>query len=247
MTERLQKVLARAGIASRRASERLIREGRVQVNGQVVTEMGVKVDPDTDAIRVDGKRLTPVGGPRAYWALHKPSGVVTTMADPEGRPTVKDLLPRSRTRLFPVGRLDYDSEGLLLLTDDGGLARALMHPRTGVVKTYRVKVRGRPTRETLRRLEQGIVLDGRATLPAEVRVVRDAPNAWIEVRIVEGKNRQIRRMLEAVGHPVQRLRRTAYAGIVLGTLRPGESRPLSDAEIERLRRATENPRSPLIR
>lgn len=240
MSVRLQKVLAAAGVASRRAAERLILEGRVEVNGRTVREMGVRVDPEADAIRVDGRRLTIRRAAPTYFALHKPSGVVTTLSDPEGRTTVKDLLPRVRARLFPVGRLDYDSEGLLLLTDDGPLARDLMHPRTGVPKTYLAKVRGRPAPEVLDRLESGIVLDGRKTLPARVRIVRDAPNAWVEVRIVEGRNRQVRRMLEAVGHPVQRLRRTAYGGVLLGSLPRGETRRLTPAEVERLRRTVES-------
>ncbi len=239
MKVRLQKVLAAAGVASRRAAERLIREGRVEVNGRVVREMGTKVDPRADAVRVNGRRLTIRPAAPCYFMLHKPRGVVTTLSDPEGRPTVRELLPRVRTRLFPVGRLDYDTEGLLLLTDDGFLARDLMHPRTGVLKTYLAKVRGRPTREALDRLESGIMLDGRRTLPARARLVRDAPNAWVEIRIVEGRNRQVRRMLEAVGHPVQRLRRTGYAGILLGNLPQGQSRHLTPAEVERLRRAVE--------
>lgn len=235
MTERLQKVVAAAGIASRRGAERLILEGRVEVNGRTVTVLGTKVDPERDAVRVDGRRIRPSGGPRAYFALHKPRGVVTTLADPEGRPSLKDFLPRGRRRLFPVGRLDYDSDGLLLLTDDGELAKDLMRPASGVVKTYRIKVRGRPSREALSRLERGIPLDGRPTRPAEVRVVRQADNAWLEIRVVEGRNRQVRRMLEAVGHPVLRLRRTAYGGIGLGRLRAGESRPLTPEEVARLR------------
>lgn len=240
MNVRLQKVLAGAGVASRRAAERLILEGRVEVNGRTVREMGVRVDPQADAIRVDGRRLAIRPAVPTYFALHKPRGVVTTLADPEGRPTVKDLLPRVRARLFPVGRLDYDSEGLLLLTDDGALARDLMHPRTGVPKTYLAKVRGRPSPEALDRLERGIVLDGRRTLPARARIVRDAVNAWVEVRIVEGRNRQVRRMLEVVGHPVQRLRRTGYGGVLLGSLSPGESRRLTPAEVDRLHRTVES-------
>jgi pseudouridine synthase len=247
LSVRLQKVLAAAGIASRRAAERLMLEGRVEVNGRVVREMGVRVDPEGDAIRVDGKRIVIRPTAPTYWALHKPRGVVTTLSDPEGRPTVKDLLPRLRSRLFPVGRLDYDSEGLLLLTDDGALARDLMHPRSAVSKTYLAKVRGRPAAEALARLESGIVLDGRKTRPARVRIARDAPNAWVEIRIVEGRNRQVRRMLEAVGHPVQRLRRTGYAGVLLGSLAPGESRRLTAPEVERLRRAVEPASSPPAR
>ncbi len=246
MTERLQKVLAAAGIASRRGAERLILEGHVEVNGRTVTLLGTKVDPERDAVRVDGRRIRPAGGTRAYYALHKPRGVVTTLADPEGRPSLRDFLPRGRRRLFPVGRLDYDSDGLLLLTDDGELAKDLMRPASGVVKTYRIKVRGRPSPEAVARLERGIPLDGRPTLPAEVRVVRQAENSWLEIRVVEGRNRQVRRMLEAVGHPVLRLRRTAYGGIGLGRLAPGECRPLTPAEVARLREgiAAGGPKAP---
>ena len=234
--ERLQKVLAHAGIASRRAAERLIREGRVVVNGEVVTEMGRRVDPTRDVVKVHGKRLPgrPIGN--TYLMLHKPRGVVTTLADPEGRPTVRDFIPRGVGRLYPVGRLDFDSEGLLLLTNDGEMARDLMHPRSGVSKTYHAKVRGRPGPETLRALRTGVPVAGRPTLPARARVVRPGDNPWIEITVVEGRNRQVRRMLEAVGHPVVRLRRVAYGGLTLGALAPGAVRALDPREVERLRR-----------
>jgi 23S rRNA pseudouridine2605 synthase len=241
VSERLQKVLAHAGVASRRAAERLILEGRVTVNGAIVRELGTKVDPDRDAIKLDGKR---VGAPpsRATWLLlHKPRGVVTTLSDPEGRPTVRDFLGGITTRVYPVGRLDYASEGLLLLTDDGALARDLMHPSSGVTKTYLAKVRGMPPPETLRRLARGVPLDGRRTGPATVRVTRPGDNAWIEITIAEGKNRQVRRMLQAVGHPVQRLRRIRYGGIELGRLPVGTVRALTDAEVARLRKAAGGP------
>ena len=237
MSERLQKTLAHAGIASRRASERLIAEGRVTVNGRVVTDLGTKVDPSEDAIKVDGRRVAAAPARKTYVALHKPRGVVTTMSDPEGRPTVASLIRGIRTRIYPVGRLDYDSEGLLLLTDDGDLARDLMHPRSGVEKRYVAKVRGRPDPEALRRLARGVPLDGRRTGPARVRLVRPGENAWLEIVIAEGRNRQVRRMLQAVGHPVQKLRRTAYGGVELGTLEPGAYRALTPAEIRKLRRA----------
>jgi pseudouridine synthase len=239
MTERLQKVLAHAGIASRRASERLIVEGRVTVNGAIIAELGAKVDPDRDAIKVDGKRVGTPPAHRTYLALHKPRGVVTTMSDPEGRPTVKDLLRGVKARVYPVGRLDFDSEGLLLLTDDGGLARDLMHPSSGVEKTYVVKVKGQPTPEVLTRLSRGIPLDGRRTGPAKVRLIRRGDNAWLEITIGEGRNRQVRRMLQAVGHPVQRLRRVSYGGVLIGRLAVGGCRPLSAAEVSLLRRATQ--------
>jgi len=237
MSERLQKVLAHAGISSRRAAERLIVEGRVSVNGAVVTELGTKVDPVRDAIKVDGKRVGAPPSGRTYLALHKPRGVVTTLSDPEGRPTVKDFLRGIKARVYPVGRLDYHSEGLLILTDDGALARNLMHPSRGVEKTYLAKVKGQPDPEVLVRLSRGIPLDGKRTGPAKVRVVRRGDNAWIEITIGEGRNRQVRRMFQAVGHPVQRLRRMGYGGVVLGRLPVGTLRPLSEAEVAELSRA----------
>ena len=243
MSERLQKVLAHAGIASRRAAERLIVAGRVTVNGTVVSELGTKVNPDRDAIKVDGKRLHAPPARPTYLAFHKPRGVVTTLSDPEGRPTVRDFLGGVRVRVYPVGRLDFDSEGLLLLTDDGALARDLMHPSSGVEKTYRAKVRGFPDPPTLDRLSRGVHLDGRRTGRAEVRVVKAGDNPWIEIGITEGRNRQVRRMLQVVGHPVQRLRRIRYGGVDLGRLPPGGLRPLRPAEVERLRRAVRTRRS----
>ena len=243
MTERLQKVLAHAGIASRRAAERLMLAGRVTVNGQVATELGTKVDPERDAIKVDGKRLGAPPSRRTYLAFHKPRGVVTTLSDPEGRPTVRDYLRGVRARVFPVGRLDYDSEGLLLLTDDGPLARDLMHPSRGVEKTYAVKVKGQPDNEVIIRLRRGVSVDGRRTGPAQVRIVRRGDNAWLQVTIAEGRNRQVRKMLQAVGHPVQRLRRIRYGAVELGALPAGALRTLTEAEIAQLRRSTQGPAS----
>jgi 23S rRNA pseudouridine2605 synthase len=246
MTERLQKVLAHAGVSSRRAAERLIIEGRVTVNGAIVAELGTKVDPDRDAIKVDGKRVAAPPSGHTYLAMNKPRGVVTTLADPEGRPTVKDYLRGVKARVYPVGRLDFHSEGLLLLTDDGALARDLMHPSRGVEKVYLVKVKGQPTADVLLRLCRGVPLDGKRTGPAKARVVRRGDNAWIEMTIGEGRNRQVRRMFQAVGHPVQRLRRLAYGGVGLGRLPIGHLRVLSDAEVFELSRAagrvTERPR-----
>ncbi len=235
--ERLQKSLARAGLASRRSAEKWILDGRVEVNGKVVATLGTRVDPQRDVIRVDGKR---VGQPpeTAVWVLlHKPRGVMTTLSDPERRPTVRDLLPDLRRRVFPVGRLDFNTEGLLLLTDDGALARDLMHPSHGVVKTYHAKVRGTPDGSVLDRLRRGILIDGKRTRPAEIRIVRPAANSWIEIRVTEGRKHQVRKMLEAVGHPVSRLRRVGYAGLRLGRLAPGEWRYLRPEEVESLRRA----------
>jgi 23S rRNA pseudouridine2605 synthase len=248
MSERLQKVLAHAGVASRRAAERLIAEGRVSVNGAVVAEPGTKVDPAKDAIKVDGKRVGAPPTGRTYLALNKPRGVVTTLSDPEGRPTVKDFLRGIKARVYPVGRLDYSSEGLLILTDDGALARDLMHPSRGVEKTYLAKVKGQPEPEVLSRLSRGIPLDGRRTGHARVRIARRGDNAWIEITIGEGRNRQVRRMFQAVGHPVQRLRRMGYGGVVLGRLPVGHLRPLTEAEVAGLSRAAgAEPERPLRR
>jgi pseudouridine synthase len=224
-------------VASLRAAERLIRDGRISVNGHVVRRMGHLVDPAHDAIRVDGRALRPAPVDHHYWMLHKPRGYVTTLSDPEGRPTVRDLLPADpRRRLFPVGRLDYHSEGLLLLTDDGALARALTHPSCEVEKTYAVKVRGRPAPTALDRLRRGLTLDGRTAVTRRLRVVREAQNAWLEVTVTEGRKHLVRRLLRAVGHPVVKLRRTAFAGLQLGDLGPGQARRLSSTEVRRLLR-----------
>ena len=239
MKERLQRALARAGVASRRAAEELIRNGRVRVNGEQVTRMGSTVDVEVDSIQVDGR---PLRSPREplYLVLNKPRGYVTTVKDPQGRPTVLDLLPGKLDRVFPVGRLDFQSEGLVLLTNDGDLAAGLMHPRHEVEKTYLVKVRGNPEPEALERLARGVVLDGRRTRPARTRIVRRAPNAWIEVVIHEGRKHQVRRMLASIGHPVMKLRRTAYAGLPLGRLASGTARVLKPAEVARLKRAVQD-------
>jgi len=234
--ERLNKFLAHAGVASRRGADELVREGRVTVNGSVVSELGQRVDPAHDAVKVDGKRVAPAAGAPIYLMLNKPRGMVTTLSDPEGRPTVRDLLRGIHRRVYPVGRLDFNTEGLLLLTDDGELARVLMHPTSAVPKTYLAKVRGRPDDEALGRAERGIVLDGRRTLPAKLRRLRSGDNAWVEVTVTEGRKHQVRRLLEAVGHPVVKLRRVRYAGLELGDLPRGRLRPLTPAEVERLRR-----------
>lgn len=235
--DRLQKVLARAGIASRRAAERLIVEGRVTVNGSVVNRLGIRVDADRDAIKVDGKRLRPAPAHRTWILLNKPRGFVTTARDPENRPTVLDLMAGVGTRVFPVGRLDFHTEGLLLLTDDGDLARDLIHPASHVPKTYLAKVRGMPGPDSLARLAGGVSLDGRRTLPARARIVRPGANAWVEVTVVEGRKHQVRRMLERIGHPVLRLRRTGFGPLSLGRLPAGRHRSLTAAEVAALRDA----------
>jgi pseudouridine synthase len=239
--ERLQKVLARAGVASRRASERFIVDGRVTVNGRVVTELGTRVDPERDAIKVDGRRLRTAPRAHHYLVVHKPRGYVTTLSDPQGRPTVRDLVRGIRRRVYPVGRLDLDSEGLLLLTDDGDLARELMDPRSRVPKTYHVKVQGTPDAAALSRLRRGVVLDGRRTLPARIKIVRPGRNPWLEVTLVEGRNRQVRRMCQAVGHRVAKLRRVRLGPLDLGRMTPGDCRPLTAEELRELRRATRTP------
>ena len=237
MLERLSKVLARAGVASRRGAEKLLAEGRVTVNGAVAREPGTRVDAERDAIKLDGRRLGAPPATHTYLVLNKPRGYVTTLSDPQGRPTVRDLLRGVKARVYPVGRLDYHTEGLLLLTDDGELARDLMHPRSGVKKTYRAKVRGRPLAASLERLRQGVVVEGRRTLPAEARLVGAGANAWLEVTVVEGRKHQVRRMLDAIGHPVQKLRRVRFDGLGLGRLAPGAVRRLTSGEVERLKRS----------
>ena len=241
--ERLQKIIAAAGITSRRKAEQLISSGQVSVNGQVVTELGTKADPEHDHIRVGGKLLR---GPEhhVYLLLNKPKGFVTTASDPEGRPTVMDLLQGLKTRVYPVGRLDYASEGLLLLTNDGELANALTRTASHVPKTYLVKVSGQPGEEGLAKLRSGVVLrePGKApvkTAPAKIHLTRDAPNPWYEVTLIEGRNRQIRRMFEEIGHHVEKIKRVRYGPLELDVA-PGEFRRLQPEEVERLRAAVRN-------
>lgn len=232
---RLQKLLASAGVASRRAAEELITAGRVRVNGRVVRELGAKADLRRDKITVDGKTL--VRERHVYYLLHKPRGTVTTINDPEGRPTVMGILKDVPERIFPVGRLDWNTAGALLLTNDGDLAQALTHPRKKVVKTYAVKLQRRPSEETLTRWREGIELEDGRTAPAEVWILSETPTAtWMRVAIREGRNRQIHRMGEATGHTVLRLTRTEFAGLSVDDLRPGEYRPLTPSEIDDLRK-----------
>ncbi|MBD3866732.1 MAG: rRNA pseudouridine synthase [Acidobacteria bacterium] len=235
MSERLQKFMADAGVCSRRAAERMILEGRVTVNGEIVTRMGVTVDPGADAVKVDGKRIHPRKAPHIYLVLNKPRGVVTTMSDPEGRPTVADLIPKGMPRLFPAGRLDFNSEGLLLLTDDGELARNLTHPSRKITKVYQVKLKGRPDPGEIRRLEQGIFIEGRRTAPAEIRFLKPGPNPWYEIRVTEGRKHLVRKLFESVRHPVIKLKRTGFGPLVLRDLPVGQTRSLLASEIEELR------------
>jgi 23S rRNA pseudouridine2605 synthase len=253
--ERLQKIIAAAGIASRRKAEELITSGLVSVNGQIVTELGTKADPATDHIKVNGK---PLRGPerQVYLLLHKPKGYVTTVADPEGRPTVLDLVKGIGARIYPVGRLDYLSEGLLLLTNDGALAQKLTHASSHVPKTYLVKISGKASAEEISKLRVGLFLPAETkplpsregkeqrrrsaavrTGPVRIELLRDAANPWYEITLIEGRNRQIRRMFEQVGHHVEKIKRVRYGPLQLD-VELGHFRHLSTQEVAQLRAAT---------
>lgn len=235
---RLQRFLARAGVASRRGSEDLITAGRVAVNGITVTELGTKIEPSRDRVTVDGIEVSLAGAP-VYIALNKPPGVVTTMRDPHGRPSVASLVPTERyPGLFPVGRLDQDTTGLLLFTTDGELAHRLLHPRWKVPKTYRAQVEGVPREEALSRLRDGVLLEDGPTAPAEVRVLAAGPvGARVEITVREGRKRQVRRMFSAVGHPVIALERVRFGPVVLEGLDPGRWRLLTDDEVKALKQS----------
>ncbi len=238
---RLHKFIAQAGLASRRTAERWILEGRVAVNGAVVTALGTSVDPDHDDVRVDGLRVEPVRSHEVI-LLHKPRYCVTTVRDPRGRPTVMDYLQGLSTRVYPVGRLDWDATGALLLTNDGELANRLMHPRYGVPKVYRVQVQGVPSEEQLAAWRQGVRLTEGLTAPALVRIVRRAEEStWVEISLHQGWYRQLKRMGEAVGLPVLHIHRTVYGPIPLGDLPVGRWRRLSENEVRRLREAVSLP------
>ena len=254
--ERLQKIIAAAGISSRRKAEELITSGLVTVNGQIVTELGSKADPEVDSIKVNGR---PLGGPEhfVYVLLNKPKGYVATVTDPEGRPTVLDLVRGIKARLYPVGRLDYLSEGLLLLTNDGALAQKLTHASSHVPKTYLVKVSGKPTDAEISKLRGGIFLPAETTrlkspeasavgkptrrrskavraAGAQIKLVRDAANPWYEITLIEGRNRQIRRMFEQVGHHVEKIKRVRYGPLELD-VELGKFRQLTAHEVKRLK------------
>jgi 23S rRNA pseudouridine2605 synthase len=237
--ERLQKIIAHAGFASRREAEAMIRQGRVTVNGRVVTELGSKADAARDHVKVDGKLITHAE-PHRYILLYKPKEVMTTVEDPQGRRTVIDLVRGIRERIYPVGRLDFHSEGLVLLTNDGDLAFQVSHPTNGSVKTYHVKVRGVPEERLIDKLQRGITLDGKRTLPCEIARVRttgkrdDEGNSWFEVKLREGRTQQIRKMFQAVGHPVSKLRRVAIGPISDPKLTPGVWRELTKQEVKML-------------
>jgi pseudouridine synthase len=272
LTERLQKILSHAGVASRRASEQLIVDGRVTVNGCTIRELGAKATA-TDDIRVDGRRIKRPERFR-YVLLHKPRGYVTTRSDPQGRPTVIDLLGRLTEYVYPAGRLDFDSEGLLLLTNDGDLAARLTHPRHGVPKVYRAQVLGIPDARDLARLSLGVVIGGRMSRSAEVRMIssvsrgtptvgfrarkssrrsnpavptadarrKAASTSILEITIREGRNRQVRKMCDAIGHPVERLTRVAIGPVTDSRLKPGQWRDLTSFEVKKLRAAASGPR-----
>ena len=234
MEERLHKILAQAGIASRRSAEQLIRDGRVRVNGEVVLAMGLKVDPERDTVAFDGKPIE-LAQPTIYVLLNKPAGYVTTMADPQGRPTVADLVADMPQRLFPVGRLDLETEGALLMTNDGELGNFVLHPRYNVNKTYEALVTGSPAPERLRLLERGLEIDGVRTSPAAIRVLeRRGGQTLVEVVIHEGKKRQVRKMFQAINHRVVHLRRTAYGSLRLGALPSGKYRFLSPNDLKKI-------------
>ncbi len=234
MEKRLSKILAEAGLASRRGSERLIAEGRVTVNGETVTAQGTTADPARDRITVDGR---PLAGPepKRYLLLNKPRGYLTSRSDPRGRPVVLDLVREERFRLFPVGRLDFDAEGLLLLTNDGDLAQRLLHPRFGMRRVYEVEVQGRVSAPELPRWERGVTLTDGLAKPSEVRLLRRTQGTtWLSLVFSEGRYREVKRFCQALGHRVVRLRRVQFGPLRLGRLAPGAVRPLTSSELARL-------------
>jgi 23S rRNA pseudouridine2605 synthase len=239
MQQRLQKIIAHAGVSSRREAEAMIREGRVTLNGRVVTEQGERADPDRDHIKVDGKLISRAE-PHRYILLYKPKEVMTTVEDPQGRRTVIDLVRGIRERIYPVGRLDFHSEGLVLLTNDGELAFKVSHPTHGSVKTYSVKVRGVPDERMVEKLRRGITIDGKRTLPCDIERNRttgkrdDEGNSWFDVKLREGRTQQIRKMFQAIGHPVSKLRRIAIGPISDPKLTPGVWRELTKQEVKML-------------
>ncbi|HMK30611.1 MAG TPA: pseudouridine synthase [Terriglobales bacterium] len=249
MQERLQKIIAAAGVASRRHAEQLIQAGQVSVNGKVVTELGTKADPERDQIRVAGKTLR-ASQAHVYLLVNKPKGYVTTVSDPEGRPTIMDLLHGVNARVYPIGRLDYLSEGLVLMSNDGALAQKLMHASSHVPKTYLVKVSGQPSEKAIDKLRRGVTLrplqprpgenkrgsEARAvkTAPAKIQQAREGANPWYEVTLIEGRNRQIRRMFEGIGHHVEKIKRIRYGPLELD-VEPGRFRELKPAEVARLK------------
>jgi 23S rRNA pseudouridine2605 synthase len=235
MQERLQKILSGAGVTSRRKAEQLIVQGRVTVNGNIVTELGTKADLDTDHIKVDGKLIKKPKG-FLYLALNKPAGYVTTMQDPEGRPTVQQLMKGLKERVYPIGRLDYASEGLLLLTNDGEFANRVMSAHSQLVKTYIVKTTGNLTLEQEEHFRRGVPLDGKRTAPAGLRMLKNQENPWYEVQLIEGRQNQIRMMFRYFGRLVEKLKRVKIGFLELGELKHGEWRSLNPKEVAKFRR-----------
>ncbi len=232
--ERLQKILSEAGVASRRKAEDMIREGRVTINGRTA-RIGEKADPSIDHIKIDGRKIAP-SSEKIYLMLNKPRGIVTTSDDPEGRTTVLDLVKIQKPRLFPVGRLDFDAEGLLLLTNDGEMAHRLMHPSFEVPRTYHVKLQGKPIQEEIGKLRRGVTLaDGRSA-PCRIASLKETEgNLWVEMVLHEGRNRQVKRMWEKVGYFVLKLKRVGFGGLALGRMKPVEYRFLREREVRKLR------------
>jgi len=238
MRIRLNKFLSQAGVASRRDADRMIAEGRIGVNNEVVQKLGTKIDDGKDVITVDGQRIKPQAQFQ-YLIVNKPRGYLVTLKDPMARPTILDLIPKLKSRVYPVGRLDFDSEGLLLLTNDGELAHRLMHPSYGIKKVYLVTVQHIPERSHLRMLEKGIRIDGKKTSPAKVRLLQSgSKRSLIRIELTEGRKREVRRMFAAIGHPVQELKRIQFAGISLKNLKPGRWRYLTPDEIFNLKKLT---------
>lgn len=233
---RLNKFLAQTGVSSRREADRMIAEGRVSVNNEVVEQLGVQIDPLKDSIRVDG-RIVKKEKEEFYLLLNKPKGYLVTLKDPFKRPTILELLPKLKMRVFPVGRLDLNSEGLLILTNNGELANRLMHPRYRIKKVYEVKTKGVPSSKSLRRLESGIHLDGKKTAPANVTLLGSNPkNARVRIELTEGRKREVRRMFEIIGYSLLSLKRVNYAGIAIGTLKKGQWRYLTKPEVVHLKK-----------